>query len=111
MGATRGRLVRQLLTESVLLSGLGGLLGLLVGYWSRQLLPFGQDTPFDWRVFGFVAALSLLTGVAFGLLPALRATRVDVSAAMKENSRSADQVAGPSARRCSSYWCPCRLSC
>jgi len=88
MGATRGRLVRQLLTESVLLSGLGGLLGLLVGYWSRQLLPFGQDTPFDWRVFGFVAALSLLTGMAFGLLPAFRATRVDVSAAMKENSRS-----------------------
>ena len=88
MGATRGRLVRQLLTESLLLSGLGGLLGVLVGYWSRGLLPFGAAVPLDWRVFGFVAGVSMLTGVIFGLLPALRATRVHLSDAMKENSRS-----------------------
>ena len=88
MGATRGRLVRQLLTESVLLSALGGALGLLVGYWLRGLLPFGQNAPFDWRVFGFVAAVSMLTGVLFGLVPALRATRVDLAGAMKETNRS-----------------------
>jgi predicted permease len=88
MGATRGRLVRQLLTESLLLSGLGGLLGVLVGYWSRGLLPFGKTAPLDWRVFGFVAGVSMMTGVIFGLLPALRATRVHLSDAMKENSRS-----------------------
>jgi predicted permease len=88
MGATRGRLVRQLLTESLLLSTLGGTLGALVGYWSRSLLPFGQNAPLDWRVFGFVAGVSTLTGVIFGLLPALRTTRVDLAGAMKESSRS-----------------------
>ena len=88
MGATRGRLVRQLLTESVLLSTLGGALGVLVGYWSRALLPFGQNAPLDWRVFGFVAGVSMLTGILFGLVPALRATRVDLAGAMKETSRS-----------------------
>jgi predicted permease len=88
MGATRGRLIRQLLTESLLLSGLGGGLGVLVGFWSRQLLPFGQSSPIDWRVFAFVAGLSVLTGAVFGLLPALRATRVDLAEAMKEQGRS-----------------------
>ena len=88
MGATRGRLIRQLLTESLLLSVLGGLLGIAVGYWSRALLPFGQTAPLDWRVFGFVAGLSMLIGVLFGLAPAFRATRVDLAAVMKEDSRS-----------------------
>jgi predicted permease len=88
MGATRGRLVRQLLTESVLLASVGGALGGLLGYWLRTLLPFGDKTPLDWRVFGFLAGVSMLTGILFGLLPALRATRVDLSSAMKENSRS-----------------------
>jgi predicted permease len=88
MGATRGRLIRQLLTESLLLSGLGGLLGIMVGYWSRGLLPFGQTAPLDWRVFGFVAGISMMTGVIFGLLPAFRATKIQLSDAMKENSRS-----------------------
>jgi predicted permease len=88
MGATRGRLVRQLLTESLLLSGLGGTLGVLAAYWSRELVPFGQTAPIDWRVFAFVAGLSLLTGVAFGLVPALRATRLDLAGVMKEQSRS-----------------------
>jgi predicted permease len=64
------------------------LLGLLVGYWSRQLLPFGQTAPLDWRVFAFVAGVSLFTGVIFGLVPAFRATGVDVASAMKETSRS-----------------------
>jgi predicted permease len=88
MGATRFRLVRQLLTESVLLASIGGILGNLLGYWSRQLLPFGQTAPIDWRVIAFSALLCLATGIAFGTAPALRATRVDLSGAMKENSRS-----------------------
>src|SRR5688572_21601695 len=88
MGATRYRLVRQLLTESLLIAFVGGVLGLVVAYWSRQLLPFAQTAPLDWRVFAFTAALCLLTGVAFGLVPALRATRVDLSGSMKETSRS-----------------------
>ena len=88
LGATRGRLVRQLLTESLLLSLLGGALGVLVGYWSRQLLPFGQEAPIDWRVFAFAAGLSMMTGLLFGVAPALRATRGDLAGTMKENSRT-----------------------
>jgi predicted permease len=88
MGASRGRLIRQLLTESLLLSGLGGLLGIAVGYWSKSLLPFGQNAALDIRVLGFVASVSVATGVAFGLIPALRATKVDLAGAMKEGGRS-----------------------
>jgi predicted permease len=88
IGATRGRLIRQLLTESILLSSLGGALGGLLAYWVRGLLPFGQHAALDWRVFGFLAGVSMLTGIVFGLLPALRATRVDLAGAMKQNSRS-----------------------
>src|SRR6185436_11355864 len=88
IGATRGRLIRQLLTESILLSSVGGALGGLFAYWLRGLLPFGGKAPLDWRVFGFLAGVSTLTGIVFGLLPALRATRVDLAGAMKESSRS-----------------------
>jgi predicted permease len=88
IGATRGRLVRQLLTESALLAGVGGGLGGLVAYWLQGLLPFGDTAPLDWRVFGFLAGVSLLTGIAFGLLPALRATRVDLAGAMQASGRS-----------------------
>jgi predicted permease len=88
MGASRPRLVRQLLTESLLLSGTGGLLGIALGYWSKELLPFGHDTSIDGQVLAFVAGISMLTGVVFGLIPALRATKVDLASAMKESSRS-----------------------
>ncbi len=90
MGATRGRLVRQLLTESVLLASIGGALGILVGYWGAQLLPgvLGQTSPLDWRVLGFVVAVTVATGVVFGMAPALRATGINVNTALKESSRS-----------------------
>ena len=88
IGATRGRLIRQLLTESVLLSSMGGVLGGILAYWLRMLIPFGEKASLDWRVFGFLAGVSMLTGIVFGLLPALRATRVDVAGAMKDSSRN-----------------------
>lgn len=90
LGATRGRLIRQLLTESLLLAAAGGALGIVVGYWGKQLLPgpHGQPVPLDWRMLAFVAGLACLTGVVFGVAPALRATSINVNEALKANSRS-----------------------
>ena len=88
MGAPRRRLIRQFLTESLLLSGVGGVLGALVGYWSKRLLPFGQNVEMDWIVLAFVAGISIATGVTFGILPALRATAIDLAGTMKDTSRS-----------------------
>ena len=88
IGASRGRLVRQLLTESLLLASIGGAAGVLIGYWCRELIPFGTNAPMNWTVLGFTAGVSLLAGIGFGLVPALRATRVDLAGVMKESSRS-----------------------
>jgi predicted permease len=90
LGATRLRLIRQLLTESLLLAGIGGLLGVIVGYWGKQLLPvpLNQAAVLDWRVIGFVLVVTCATGVVFGIAPALRATGGDVNAALKQTSRS-----------------------
>jgi predicted permease len=89
MGATRRRLIAQLLVESLLLASLGGALGIAVGYWGRQLLPSptAQTAPLDWTVLAFVTALTAITGVIFGIAPALRATSGDVSGVLKETSR------------------------
>jgi macrolide transport system ATP-binding/permease protein len=94
MGAGRWRVVRQLLTESVLLASLGGLLGLVVAKWSIRFLALLLDNDsvhatLDWRVMGMAAALSVLTGVLFGLAPALQSTRVDVVPALKETREGA----------------------
>ncbi len=90
LGATRARLVRQLLTESLLLAFVGGALGILVAYWGRQLLPgaTNQMPALDWRILAFVLGVTVLTGVIFGIAPALRGSGMDVNAALKESGRS-----------------------
>jgi len=90
LGATRGRLIRQLLIESLLLASIGGALGVVVGQWAQRLLPggAGQPAPLDWRVLAFAFGVTGATGVLFGIAPAFRATGVNVSAALKETSRS-----------------------
>jgi predicted permease len=74
----------------VLLSFIGGALGILVAKWSGQLLPgsAGAATTIDWRVLSFVLAVAVATGIVFGIAPALRATGMNVSATLKETSRS-----------------------
>jgi len=73
-----------------MLAGMGGALGILVGRWGQQLLPVavGQLAPLDWRVLSFVLAATVVTGVTFGVMPALRATALNVSDSLKETSRS-----------------------
>jgi predicted permease len=90
LGATRARLIRQLLTESLLLAFAGGGLGILVGYWGRQLLPgpATQMPAVDWRIVAFLLGVTVLAGVIFGLAPALRGAGMNVNAALKENGRS-----------------------
>jgi len=94
IGARRSRVIRQLLTESLLLSGLGGALGVAVAIWGIRFLtlllldgrgdePFAFAVGLNWRVLAFVTALSMLTGVLFGLAPAFQATRVDLTPALK----------------------------
>ena len=95
LGAGRGRLIRQLLTESVMLSLLGGAAGWLMALWTSGLLsalvpptglPVGLKIHLDWSVFGFTLIVSMLTGVLFGLIPALQATRIDLAGALKDEA-------------------------
>jgi predicted permease len=90
LGATRGRLIRQLLTESLLLASLGGALGILVAYWGKQLLPGapGRATGLDWRILLFVVVVTGVTGILFGIAPALRGTGMNLSSALKDTGRS-----------------------
>jgi putative ABC transport system permease protein len=96
IGAGRGRLIRQLLTESLLLSLSGALLGVLFARWASQLLvgllsvndrPVWLDLSLDLRVLGFTIGVATLTGILFGLAPAWRAAQVDPQTAMKSGGR------------------------
>jgi predicted permease len=101
IGADRARIVRQLLTESVLLSMIGGALGLVVGALGvRALLavnpgniprigPDGSAVTLDWTVMGFTLLLSLVTGILFGLVPAMQASRADLNITLKETGARA----------------------
>jgi predicted permease len=100
LGATRWRLIRQLLTESVLLSLAGGGLGLLFAQWGNTLVPlanpqldfatidFSYDLALDKRILGFTLVVSLLTGIIFGLLPALQASKPDIVTTLKGEALS-----------------------
>ncbi len=97
LGASRTRLVRQLLTESLLMACVAGTLGLLVGMWaSRALiavasaqLPRAQEIGFDWRVFAFLLTVCVITGIGFGLAPALSATRETASTIKRKGTATA----------------------
>ena len=104
LGASRARIIGQLLTESALLAAAAGTIGLLVAVWGARLLsqlaaggsgqnpiPFEVDVHPNMYVLGFNAGISLLAVVLFGLVPALRSTRVDLAPALKENARSVSQ--------------------
>jgi predicted permease len=95
MGATRGRLIRQLLMESVLLASIGGLAGLAFAYWGSSILvamiqrgntPILLDPRPDMTVLGFTAAICLLTGLLFGAAPAIRAARVELAPTLKQSA-------------------------
>jgi predicted permease len=95
LGASRGRVVRQLLTESALLAALGGALGLLMASWATDIvasmIPAPLDVTPDTRVLIVTLGIALLTGIAFGLVPAMNATRRDVASALKDAASGADR--------------------
>jgi len=103
VGAGRWRLVRQLLTESVLLAILGGALGVVFALWARSLLvalagkgagilPNDVEINLNWRVLMFTLAVSFLTGVLFGLAPAWRSTGLDLATSVKQYRRTTGTV-------------------
>ena len=103
LGASRGRIVRQLLAESVLLALAGGIAGLLVSAWASSALvgllgsgrnPLNLSAGIDWHVLAFTAAVSILSGIVFGLMPALAATRVSVAPALKDTRMQASLTGG-----------------
>jgi putative ABC transport system permease protein len=95
LGAGRGRIIRQLLTESILLATAGGLLGFLLAIWGTPLLvsfipekvPRVHEISVDLRVLGFACLISLVTGIVFGLAPALQTSRIDLNESLKEGAR------------------------
>jgi putative ABC transport system permease protein len=106
LGASRWRVVRQFLTESLLLSLAGGAVGLLIAYWGTEALvamlpanqisalPFLQNLHVDARMLGFSFGLAVLTGIVFGLVPALQSSRINLNSILKEGGRSTAASAG-----------------
>ncbi|MGC2299922.1 MAG: ABC transporter permease, partial [Acidobacteriaceae bacterium] len=101
LGARRGRILRQMLTESLLLSLLGGVGGLLLAYAGRNTIPqlmadpWGQppyNPSIDWGIFAFAAASSIVTGLLFGLAPAWQAARVKISSTLKDSAQTATHL-------------------
>jgi predicted permease len=91
LGAQRGRVARQLLTESMMLALLGGAVGIALGFATRNVIPHfleHQHPAFDWKVYGFAAGLTTLTGLLFGGVPAWRATRVEIQRGLQDGARS-----------------------
>ena len=97
LGAGRWRIIRQLLTESILLSVAGGAFGLLIGYWGVKALvalnedriPRANEISLDWKVLLFTFGVSIVTGILFGIVPALQTTKADLHETLKEGGRSA----------------------
>src|ERR1700688_3598514 len=98
MGASHARVIRQLLTESMLLAGLGGALGILLAFWGTKAVlgtlpgtvPRANEVSLDSRVLLFTMALSLFAGIVFGLAPALKTSRVNLQEVLKESGRGGD---------------------
>src|SRR5436305_910134 len=106
VGASRTRVLRQMLTESVLLSAIGGATGLVLSIWLTDLLmsmlpegaPRLDQIGIDYRVLTFALGVSALTGILFGIVPALQASKLDVTSALKEGGRSGEGHRPTSAR-------------
>ncbi len=94
LGATRWRIIRQLLTESMLLALVGGVCGVLLAQWGVTVLVrlVAESSPLDTRpdagILAFTAGVSIIAGLLFGLVPAVQASRANLSAAIKERSRT-----------------------
>jgi putative ABC transport system permease protein len=107
LGAARGRVIRQLLTESVLLAAIGGIAGLLLGMWTAEALvaiapqnsPLSGAVHLDGRVLTFVGVLTLFTGLLFGMAPAWQSSRRDVTHSLKDGGRGSAGVSGRAIRK------------
>ena len=105
LGGGRSRLIRQLLTESLMLAAIGGALGLALAVWGTEALgrlaalhlPRAREIGVDWNVLGFTAVVVLVTGIGFGLIPALQTTRPDLQSVLKDSGRGSSAGA-PRAR-------------
>ena len=102
LGASRGRLLRQMLTESLILGAAGGALGLLVALWTADVLPSFfpaeqarlLDARVDARVFGFTAVIAILSGIVFGLAPALQGLKAPAAAALRSDATRSGESRG-----------------